>query len=242
MKGSVALHLFVVCGISCVLSGRVEAEDLNPPAWRGEANTCYAVWEFGENTLGEADIWYGPPSGADVTEMGGIWEVGENVAYTEYFESVEGRSGVRAFNVEEFYFDPGISYYIADMLGFRLDNYANDNAEKQIWVQVVWSGLGGAPYLEAAASGSTGEEGVSLGNLDLGDGWTHSTYEMVLQPNPVEETVFLTGGGFAASYLYVDQVIIDTRCVPEPSTVIMLAMGALGILTLGHRRRRAAYN
>jgi len=235
MRVSVALNWLVILAVPWIGSMRARAEDLNPPEWRGEPNTAYAVWEFSEDVMpDEADIWVSPPSGAEADEMGGVWEIGDTVVYTEYRDSVEGRSGVRAFDLNEITMEPGGTYYITDMLGFRLDNYPSNNAEKQIRVQVVWRGAG-PPYLAASAVGSSGGAASSLVDMDLGDGWTHSTYEMVLQPNPVEETVFLTGGSYSPEYLFVDQVVIDTHCVPEPGALPLLALGVIGLVA-GKRR------
>ena len=62
-----------------------------------------------------------------------------------------------------------------------------------------------------------------------GTNWIHSAFSMRIYPNPSFEIVRIDGG------IMVDEVVIDTICVPEPRTLGLLG---LGVLTSVFRRRR----
>ncbi len=62
----------------------------------------------------------------------------------------------------------------------------------------------------------------------LGDGWMSSLYEIRLFPNPPWETIGIEGD------ILVDQLAINTECIPEPATICLLGLGALALL----RKRR----
>jgi len=62
------------------------------------------------------------------------------------------------------------------------------------------------------------------------DFWYHTTFLIHLEPNPDFEIVKIDGA------VMVDEIVIDTICIPEPSTVALLILGA-GAFFL--RRKRA---
>ena len=64
--------------------------------------------------------------------------------------------------------------------------------------------------------------------------WKQSVYDTTLAWNPSSEDVVITG-----SY-YLGEVVVDTICVPEPSSLALLAVGALSLLTYTSRKRRLA--
>jgi hypothetical protein len=64
--------------------------------------------------------------------------------------------------------------------------------------------------------------------------WFQSVYDTTLQYNPQFEDVVITG-----SY-YLGETVVDTQCVPEPSCLALLALGALGLLSHASRKQRLA--
>lgn len=66
---------------------------------------------------------------------------------------------------------------------------------------------------------------------DLQDGWYHHWADYVVPCEPF--TVFLSGT------VAVDQLVVDTLCVPEPGTMLLSTIG-FGVIGAALRRRRKA--
>jgi hypothetical protein len=61
--------------------------------------------------------------------------------------------------------------------------------------------------------------------------WTTTVWKWRVEPNPTDEMFRIRGD------ILVDQLVIDTICAPEPGTMFLLGLAALG--TLIRRRRKA---
>lgn len=61
------------------------------------------------------------------------------------------------------------------------------------------------------------------------NGWVTSAYDFQFQPNPWNEKIELKFNDTA----FIDQVVIDTICIPEPATLLL----GLGCLVLARGRR-----
>ena len=67
--------------------------------------------------------------------------------------------------------------------------------------------------------------------VDLGYGWYETTFKWEIRPNPPDE-FFVIGGN-----ILVDELVIDTWCIPEPTTLSLLG-GGLVLLVTWHKRAR----
>jgi hypothetical protein len=100
---------------------------------------------------------------------------------------------------------------------------------KELWIQVTWKPAG----LDAGLS-LPDQPNVAVTPFDfatfyrddqtLPDGWIVSLYKIEMWPNPLEEWVTIKGD------ILVDELIIDTICIPEPMTIVLLGLGALTLL------------
>lgn len=183
-----------------------------PPEWAGQARTTFNGWDFtnvglslGEPLVGEITDGYGMLSFA-----------GDGSLY----EGIDGFVGV----VE----DPG-------QLTISMDNFPEPLAEKRIWLQLNWAATGELTPQDAFSimviSNSTVVSTTHLSEFsgvagigqDSGMTWSHSVIEIVLSPNPEWEDIVID----FQSPVLLDSVLIHTLCVPEPGTLVLLAMGTL---------------
>lgn len=215
MKGKT---FFVIACMTVFLAAKptVLADDLDPPTWRGYEGTTFQLWDFAtSDTTPEPNVVnnpYGTP--------------GLRVDTDHDWVSVDDqRTGIWALSGE---------------LDIYIPNWPEQRPEKEIWIQLTWkpAELDESPFLpDQPIVGVVTEplfENMQTERWDesLGDGWTHSVYSIHMWPNPNKEWIAVKGD------IMVDQVAVDTYCVPEPATISMLGIGAL-LATLKRRKARA---
>jgi hypothetical protein len=197
--------------------------DIQPPPWRGQYSTTSQVWEFLTPDTGNLDGLKpdGPaPGGNDPLPS-------THVIVTPMFDWIDldvesGREGI---------------WPLSGWIDVLVDNHEPENEYKLVWVQVVWRPQDPAnpdiPSIGDLEPDADPRYPVSLteqGHVDLGHGWSESTFTWRIYPNPVDEA-FTIGG-----VIDVDALIVDTWCIPEPATVALLGLSSV-VLLLGKRRR-----
>lgn len=208
MLKSVRIAVLVLLLLSAVASAM--ADDLNPPPWRGQPGTTFGEWEFStSNPNPLPEPGYVYPWGMPTTQVTpGLFQ--------SYLPEWGGRLGVWPLSGE---------------IVVTIPNQPIPNPVKRIWVQLTWAMQ--APNTWPAVSETRFGVGSSLvAEVPLGGGWFHSTYLITLHPNPDWERILITGA------VNVDEMVIDTQCVPEPSSMLALSSGLLGLMGFAIRRRR----
>jgi hypothetical protein len=116
-------------------------------------------------------------------------------------------------------------------MAFQIPNYSG-GLEKKIWIQLTWmpEQQGGEPTFGQLMTlpPYTLLEETLVTEQPLDNGWIHSTYMILVRPNPQLEVVNILGD------IYVDEVVVDTIC-PEPATMVLLGLAVPFVLK---RRRR----
>lgn len=187
----------------------VIADDLNPPPWRGQPGTTFQKWEFmTPNPSPLPDAMNNPYGIPQTMVLPGFQQV--------WWPELKGRMGV---------------WPLSGSIETTIPNSPIANPWKDVWVQLTWSPQvpGGVVMVEERRFGGIFTE---ISRMPLGGEWFHSTYHFRIYPNPDWETIFIWGS------VDVDELVIDTQCVPEPSSLMVLAGSLFGLAGFIARRRR----
>jgi hypothetical protein len=194
-----------------MLVGTAAADDIAPPSWRGDDNTSWVQWEFSTDAnppMYDAGVLpWGDPQ---ITVTPGC-------DCLEWIETHEGRQGVWPLSGE---------------IDVVLENDPVERPYKDVWVQVTWleQVSGAVPRIEVLDPYYIYDDTPLFYEADLGDGWHHSVFHLPISPNPAQETLKISGA------IYVDELVIDTQCAPEPTALGLILFG--GMAALARRRRR----
>jgi hypothetical protein len=197
--------LSVVVPFLLVVAGPALADDLYPPPWRGEPGSTWALWEFMDPSPNPPPDMGFNPYGDPTTQI--YPGVGQ-----EWWAELNGRVGVWPLSGEAW---------------FDIPNAPEPNPSKEIYIQLTWEpqAPGNLPLVMTTLPSET--PAVLVQETPLGGEWLHSVYSITLEPNPTWERILISGG------IDVDQVVIDTICIPEPAGCVLLAVCGL----LARRRR-----
>ena len=207
--------LLLVCvTLAVVFCGSVVpvwADDIYPPSWqRGGPGTTYEGWTFATDANPSApdEGMYNPYGTPEATVTGGTWSA---------------------------FYDNHVGVWTlgsSSSIDLFIPNTPRDDTKyKNVQTQLTWDPefVGQqAPLVVVDGIQSAPVTTYPAGNA----GWMQSVYETTLAYNPSSEDIIITG-----SY-DLGEAVIDTQCVPEPST-FALAFAGLATATLLWRRGRA---
>lgn len=97
---------------------------------------------------------------------------------------------------------------------------------KEIVIQVTYfKGLVAAPVIDIPGATPVSNQTVLIEEDALGD-WLLDQSIWRIEPNPAQEQVILTAAWNGST---VDQIVVDTICIPEPGTALVLAVGCIAV-------------
>ena len=209
LTGLLVISLLAVCACSLAL-------DLNPPSWRNDLRTTYQIWEFNAYPAPNP----APPDAYNNTQEPSATITG-SFPTTRWIATHLNRTGV--WTTEDW-----IELYIPNTDITGPDTY------KEVYLQMVYyAGEGNVMLVDVLPSPDPFTLGPVYTEV-LPDGYTYSIWQIIIEPNPLEETLYLLP---LDCTLYVDEIVVDTICVtiPEPGTMLMIAAG----LTMLCRRKKS---
>jgi len=220
-------NLCVVCSLFVGLSTATATivNDIGP-SWRGDDATTYQAWGFdNDNSPADLDVNFNP-YGLPTATVIGIDPPATPPEFippsTFWKDDDNGHQGVWRLHNE-----PG------DSIRFYIPNNPVENPQKKIWFQMTYyasAELGAEPEIFSFPDYAAVDL-VSKVQLDE-HFYFHAIWEITLEPNPPEEWISLKPRDCT---LLIDEVVIDTICIPEPSSIVLL-MGMSGLIVFVRHR------
>jgi hypothetical protein len=204
-----------------VLSMAVVANaSVYPPSWRGGAGTTLEQWSFSDSSTspspdaGNLHNPFGTPS---------LW-IGDRATY---FASFDSHTGVWAPKTDE--------------MDLEIPNnpVTGDDTQKTILAEITWKVAGldsrtthdDSLMVGVDPEGGYTEMDFTRSDTSLGNGWFSTVVKVDIWPNPLSEWITVKGD------IYIDEITIDTKCIPEPATLGLLIGGAF--MALRRKRKKA---
>ena len=211
------MKTIVLTAVACllVLPQIARADDLVTPPWRGQPGTTGQVWEF--LTSQATDVY---PDGT----LAGALPPGPSTRI--FYITPNSGAGWLATDMGR----DGV-WPLSGQIEVHVENYILPNPWKEMWVQITWRPelTGGQPQITDLYPGAASPPQL-IQEVPLETPWMHSTFSWLYSPNPDYEDFLIAGN------INVAELIVETHCyVPEPTTMGLLAFGAVAIAA---RRRR----
>lgn len=202
-----AITFMVILGAAVSAGARV----FPAPSWSGDDGTTFQQWSFTQENVAPPlpdagwDNDYGTPQ---LSVYGSGWN-----------DNIDGHQGVWEFSN----FGSGV---LVD-----IPNNPVSQPVKEIWVELIWEAAGIKSYIpDQPIIGVWADdfEKQLMGEESIGGNWKASLYKITIWPNPSAEQITINGD------IRLDQIVVDTICIPEPATLGLLIGGAL----MAIRRKR----
>ncbi len=199
------------------LSGSALADDLTPPPWRFTPGSTVQHWDFSA----------GPGGGApDALPLNNIYgtPIMTPTSGATWIPAAAGRNDI---------------WQIAGgPIQFDIPNTGIQTHMKNLWLQVTFLSIAAVPpptYAVASINGPFTQVGAPI-FTPLANGWVHELTQWTTPICPPFERVAIFPG-LAGAQVLIDQVVIDTQCIPVPTPASASLLACAGLVSLRRRRR-----
>ncbi|MGA2799527.1 MAG: PEP-CTERM sorting domain-containing protein [Thermoguttaceae bacterium] len=245
--------LFIGVGLALLIFAQsAVADDISPPSWRGQPGTTREQWEFTTDNARNGvapDNYFNPFGVPSLTMHPDVWPPAPDPYGFDWTNSFLGRQGV---------------YSLSGSFDITIPNAPIPNDTKKIWLQMTWYeqfpiNIGDYMGNKGDSNPDYGPTGIYISSSTppplsttatlISDtlvqppvhdpwscednNWHQSVIELTMSLNPSVETIHVRAP------IYVDEVVVDTICIPEPSALILLCMGTLSLLAYVRRMRKS---
>ena len=193
------------------------ADNFAPPEYVGNPLSYHAEWEFASNPFPtdgiprDSESDGGPKNGEYLYSLAGGTHIDFDDSSDWVWNIADGNGGI-------------VNTNRAASFAINTINWVDDEPDKSIRVQITYQGQ--APTVV----GATGYEGAnsfgpfapySTVNWDS----THLYSDIAMQPNPDWEQIEV----FVPMGTVVDEIVVDSISIPEPSVIVMVLMSGGGL-------------
>ncbi len=227
-----------------LLPSVLHANDLLPPSWRGEPGTTYQQWRFDSHSFVSPEVAVNPYGNPWADTTGG-YAVPDNT----------GRQGVLILNFAHMLASVPIApagsaggyAYVQFQITYldfksQVPNWESDNGRPGIYAKYS-SPMDPYDFTSTPPGDLIDEQDVVLesGLALTGETYNWRLWRSLWRVQPVTPTMTfaigrqLTPGG--SNEVNLDDVVIDTKLVPEPSSFVALASLMTGFAAVIRRRR-----
>ena len=199
--------------------------DTLPPWARGSDGTTYSVWNFITNNLNPApDVVYNPYGTASAS-------INYNPPFGTGWYDTNSNYG----SVQGFWDIANGSITLTVPIAPPNGSYPETN---QIQI-TYWSDISAAPTLSVANGTQIGSTVTIPGVNPSGPGqWFTDVTTWLISPGTTPDIITILGDQSTGSV--IDQVVVDTLTVPEPTTISLVALGVAAFAGAFFRRRSSS--
>ncbi len=202
------------------------ADNFAPPSWAGRPLSYHAEWAFGSS---------GDLSNPDSESGGG--PVNSEFLYDQFSTHIDYDGPGWVWDVADG--DGGITKPSGGSFGINTINWVDELPLKYVRVQLTYTGPApDVPHAQGysfdlyhgGGGATTTDHGLFASDPPVFVDANHAYWDITMIPNPDWEQIVVN----VPQGTIIDQIVVDTISIPEPSTMTALAMDACFVL----RRRR----
>lgn len=217
-----ALHTTSALALACatvMITGAAHAGVIDPPWQRGGPNTTFQYWQFNTPSINPTQ-WDNPNGQPILDPHNSVWLLDNPLSPVP---------GTGVWCVQD---GGGLSFFIPNF---------NRQDPKEIFISIKYSvPSSGVGVPDVTITGLDGSAGVPCGPTYTPGptpipGVSQIAYGMCMPTCSSFVATIRFPVGIPGSVGYIEQVAIDTRCIPAPGAAGLLALAGLAA---GRRRRR----